>query len=151
MVYPLAPGQQAPPARASAAARVVVAGPEDQAEYVAALAAGFEAPPDFMAPYRSPEAFAMPGAVPYLVREDGQVVAVGFGIFGQGMAGVFNIATLPASRGRGYGRAVTSRIMADAVARGADLAYLQSTEEGHPLYQSMGFRTVETWTYLSTE
>ena len=150
MVYPLAQDQQAPPARASAAARVVVAGPEGQAEYAAALAAGFEAPPEFMEPYSSPEAFAMPGAVPYLAREDGQVVAVGFGIFGEGIAGVFNIATVPACRGRGYGRAVTSRIIADGVARGADLAYLQSSEEGYPLYQSMGFRTVEIWTYLST-
>jgi ribosomal protein S18 acetylase RimI-like enzyme len=79
------------------------------------------------------------------------VVAVGFGIFGQRIAGVFNIATAHGYRGRGYGRAVTSRIMADGVDRGADLAYLQSSEEGYPLYQSMGFRTVETWTYLSTE
>jgi hypothetical protein len=30
-------------------------------------------------------------------------------------------------------------------------AYLASSEEGYPLYQSMGCRTVETWTYLSTE
>jgi len=104
-----------------------------------------------MAPFSSPEAFALPGAVPYLAREDGQVVAVGFGVFGQGTAGVFNIATVPAYRGRGYGRAVTSQIVADGVARGADLAYLQSSEDGYPLYQSMGFRTVETWTYLSTD
>ena len=103
-----------------------------------------------MAPFSSPDAFALPGAVPYLAREDGQVVAVGFGVFGQGTAGVFNIATVPAYRGRGYGRAVTSRIVADAVTRGADLAYLQSSEDGYPLYQSMGFRTVETWTYLSS-
>ena len=68
--------------------------------------------------------------------------------FAGGTAGVFNIATVPAYRGRGYGRAVTSRIVADGVARGADLAYLQSSEDGYPLYESMGFRTVETWTYL---
>jgi N-acetylglutamate synthase len=155
MVYHPASDRPAPSAlasaRASAAARVVVADAGDQAEYAAALAAGFEAPPEIMAPYSSPEAFALPGAVPYLAREDGQVVAVGFGVFGERIAGVFNIATVPAYRGRGYGRALTSRIVADGVARGADLAYLQSSEDGYPLYQSMGFRTVETWTYLSTE
>ena len=150
MVYHPAAGQQAPPARGSAAARVVVADRDDQAEYAAALAAGFEAPPEIMAPFSSPEAFALPGGVPYLAREDGQVVAVGFGVFAGGTAGVFNIATVPAYRGRGYGRAVTSRIVADGVARGADLAYLQSSEAGYPLYESMGFRTVETWTYLSS-
>jgi len=150
MVYHPAPDQQAPPARASAAASVVVAGRQDQADYAAALATGFEAPPEIMAPYSSPEAFALPGAVPYLAREDGQVVAVGFGVFGEGIVGVFNIATVPAYRGRGYGRAITGRIMADGVARRADLVYLQSSEDGYPLYESMGFRTVETWTYLST-
>ena len=151
MVYHPAPDRPPPPARASAAASVVVAGQQDQAEYAAALAAGFEAPPEIMAPYSSPEAFALPGAVPYLAREDGRVVAVGFGVFGEGIAGVFNIATVRAYRGRGYGRAVTSRVVADGIAGGADLAYLASSEEGYPLYQSMGFRTVETWTYLSTE
>jgi ribosomal protein S18 acetylase RimI-like enzyme len=151
MVYHPAANQPAPPARASAAASVVVAYDGDRTEYAAALATGFEAPPEIMAPFSSPEAFALPGAVPYLAREDGQVVAVGFGVFGEGIAGVFNIATVPAYRGGGYGRAVTSRIVADGVARGADLAYLQSSEDGYPLYQSMGFRTVETWTYLSTE
>jgi ribosomal protein S18 acetylase RimI-like enzyme len=150
MVYRPASGPPPPPARASTAASVVVAGREDQTDYAAALAAGFEAPPEIMAPYSSPEAFAMPGAVPYLAREDGQVAAVGFGVFGEGIAGVFNIATVPGYRARGYGRAVTSRIVADGVARGADLVYLMSSEEGYPLYQSMGFRTVETWTYLST-
>ena len=150
MVYRPAPGQQAPSARESAAAAVRAACPADRTEYAAALAAGFEAPPEIMAPFSLPEAFTMPGAVPYLAREDGLVVSVGFGVFAEGTAGIFNIATPPAYRGRGYGRAVTSRIVADGIARGADLAYLQSSQDGYPLYESMGFRTVETWTYLSS-
>ena len=143
------PGRPAPPSRAPAAAAVRVADLAERTEYAAALAAGFEAPPEMMAPFSSAEAFTMPGAVPYLAREDGRVAAVGLGIFGDGIAGIFNIATVPAYRGRGYGRAVSSRIVAAAVARGADLVYLQSSVDGYPLYQSMGFQTVETWTYLS--
>jgi ribosomal protein S18 acetylase RimI-like enzyme len=150
MLYGPATDPQAPPARESAAARVRAAGPEDRADYTAALAAGMEAPPEMMTPFGSAEAFALPGGVPYLARDDGQVVSVGFGVFAEGITGIFNIATRPAYRGRGYGRAVTSRIVADGIARGADLAYLQSSEDGYPLYQSMGFRTVETWTYLSS-
>jgi ribosomal protein S18 acetylase RimI-like enzyme len=150
MVYHPGSDPQAPPARGSAAASVVVADADERADYAAALAAGFEAPPEIMAPFSSPGAFTMPGGVPYLAREDGQVVAVGFGVFGDRIAGVFNIATVPAYRGRGYGRAITSRIVADGIDRGADLAYLQSSEDGYPLYQSMGFRTVESWTYLSS-
>jgi N-acetylglutamate synthase len=91
-----------------------------------------------------------PGADPQAPPARASAAAVGLGIFGDAIAGIFNIATVPAYRGRGYGRAVSSRIVADAVARGADLVYLQSSEDGFPLYQSMGFHTVETWTYLST-
>lgn len=150
MLYRPGSDRQAPPARESAAARVRIAGQQDRADYTAALAAGMEAPPEIMTPFGSPEAFALPGGAPYLAREDGQVVSVGFGVFAEGITGIFNIATVPAYRRRGYGRAVSSRIVADGLARGADLAYLQSSPDGYPLYESMGFRTVETWTYLSS-
>jgi len=111
MVYDLTGSPLAPPANQAAAARVAAVGPQDSAEYGAALAAGF-------------------------------------GVFLEGTCGLYNIATAPGYRSRGYGRAVSSRIMADGIGRGAELAYLQSTPDGYPLYQSMGFRTVETWTYL---
>jgi len=149
MLYRPVPGQHLPPAREAAADRIVVAGLADQFDYAAGLAAGFEAPPEIMAPFSAPEVFTIPGVVPYLAREDnGDVATVGLGVFTEGIAGVFNIATPPAYRGRGYGRAVTSRIVADGIARGAGLAYLLATEAGYPLYQSMGFRTVENMTYL---
>jgi N-acetylglutamate synthase len=133
---------------ARAAGRVRVVGPGDQPAYVAALAAGFEVPPDRMAPFGAPQILARPEVVAYAADDDGQVVSVGLGLFSGDCAGVFNIATRPAYRGRGYGRAMTSRIMADGLTRGARLAYLQSTPAGYSLYRSLGFRTAETWNYL---
>lgn len=59
-----------------------------------------------------------------------------------------NIATVPAARRRGYGRKITERVVLDAFADGATAAYLHASEDGLPLYEAMGFRTVETWTYL---
>jgi N-acetylglutamate synthase len=148
MAYDLTASSAPPPARAAAAAAVVAVGPADGDEYTATLAAGFEAPLEIMARFGSAEALGIPGAAGYLAREDGQAVAAGFGVFLEGTCGIYNIATAPAYRGRGYGRAVTSRIMADGIARGAGLAYLQSSDDGYPLYESMGFRTVETLTHL---
>jgi ribosomal protein S18 acetylase RimI-like enzyme len=148
MLHRTAPGQPVRPASESAASRVRVVGLEDRSRFAAALAAGFEAPLEVMAPFTTPEFFALPGAVPYAAEEDGKIVAVGLGIFLGETAGIFNIATVPAYRGRGYGRAVTWRIVTDGIERGAPLAFLQSSAAGYPLYQSMGFRTVERWTYL---
>lgn len=136
------------PAPGPAASRVRVMRPGDRSGYAAALAAGYEAPPGVMAPFSSPEMFAIPGVVPYLAAEDGEVVSVGLGVLTGEFVGVFCVATVPGYRGRGYGRAVTERIVTDGMARGARLAYLQASADGYPLYQSMGFRTVESWTYL---
>jgi ribosomal protein S18 acetylase RimI-like enzyme len=59
---------------------------------------------------------------------------------------VFNIAVTPQARSRGLGRAMTARVMADGFAAGADTAYLHPSEAARPLYESMGFRVVQTWT-----
>lgn len=142
------PGPPDLPVREAAARRVRVVGLAGRARFAAGLAAGFGAPPELMAPFASPEFFAIEAAVPYAAEEDGEVVAVGLGIFQGEFTGIYNIATRPGHRGRGYGRAVTSRIVADGIARGAPLAYLQSSMAGYPLYESMGFRTLERWTYL---
>lgn len=141
-------GPPDPRAGELAASRVRVVGPTDRTRFAAGLAAGFGAPAELMTPFASPEFFAISEAVPYAAEEDGELVAVGLGIFLGEFTGIYNIATRPAYRGRGYGRAVTSRIVTDGIARGAPLAYLQSSVAGYPLYESMGFRTLERWTYL---
>lgn len=148
MLHRTEPGQPVPPANESAASRIRVVGLADRSDFTVALAAGFEAPLEAMEPFTAPEFFAVAGAVPYAAEEDGQLVAVGVGIFLGEFTGIYNIATVPAFRGRGYGRAITRRIVVDGIARGAPLAYLQSSVAGYPLYESMGFRTLETWTYL---
>ena len=56
--------------------------------------------------------------------------------------GVYSIATVGAARRRGYGAAMTARIVADGVAAGCDVAILQASEMGRPIYERLGFRTV---------
>jgi N-acetylglutamate synthase len=109
------------------------------------LADGFEAPVELLAPLVAPEVLALPGMTAYVGRVDGQPRTTGFGAVTDGHVGVFNIATPPEHRGRGYGRAVTARVVADGVLAGARTAYLQASPMGLGVYQRMGFRTGETW------
>lgn len=134
---------------AEAAVRSVrVARPEDHAKYAATMAAAFEAPLEIMAMLSAPEILSAPGAVGYVAESDGEIVAVGFGLTTGDAVGLYNIATLQDHRGRGYGRAITERAAADGIAAGAAFVYLQSSDAGLPLYESMGFRMTERWTYL---
>lgn len=79
----------------------------------------------------------------------GVPVATGLGVLGDAVIGVYNIAVVPAARGGGLGRAMTARVLADGFAAGADVAYLNPSAAGRPLYESMGFRVVATWTTFS--
>jgi ribosomal protein S18 acetylase RimI-like enzyme len=73
---------------------------------------------------------------------DGRPVATALrGVFG-GTAVIYNVATLPDARGRGFGRFVTLAAMHDAAAHGARRAVLESSEMGRNVYRRLGFREV---------
>ncbi|WP_250037797.1 GNAT family N-acetyltransferase [Paractinoplanes maris] len=58
----------------------------------------------------------------------------------QGLAGyMFNVATDPDHRRRGYARACTSALIAWFHTRGAGVVDLRASREGEPLYASQGF------------
>jgi predicted GNAT family acetyltransferase len=56
--------------------------------------------------------------------------------------GVYSIATVGSARRRGYGAAMTARVVADGMVAGCDVAVLQASEMGRPVYERLGFRTV---------
>jgi GNAT superfamily N-acetyltransferase len=73
---------------------------------------------------------------------EGVPVAAAALFVGAGVAGIYNVCTVPEARGRGIGRAVTGAALAEAVSRGLSLAILGASEMGHPVYRKMGFREV---------
>jgi ribosomal protein S18 acetylase RimI-like enzyme len=122
---------------------------KDSEVFAEVLAAGFEAPLEVMAAFAAPALLEAPWATGYLVENgEGEPVATGYGLRSGEHIGVFNISTPPRQRRRGYGRAATEAVMRDGFAAGARFAYLQASEDGYALYESLGFRRVETWTYL---
>jgi ribosomal protein S18 acetylase RimI-like enzyme len=58
--------------------------------------------------------------------------------------GIWSMATLPELQRAGAGRALLTDVMAQHRASGVRLFFLGATEAGYHLYESMGFRTVET-------
>jgi ribosomal protein S18 acetylase RimI-like enzyme len=72
----------------------------------------------------------------------GRPVAAAALFIGGGVAGIYNVVTVPEARGSGYGRAVTSVALDEGRRRGLRLAVLGSSELGVPVYRSLGFREV---------
>lgn len=59
-----------------------------------------------------------------------------------GAAGIYNVATLEPARRRGIGAAMTVAALRRGAARGFDLATLQASTMGRPIYERLGFRFV---------
>jgi N-acetylglutamate synthase len=86
-----------------------------------------------------------PGARCYVGEVDREPVTTGFAVTFADFVGIFNIATPPVHRRHGYGAAVTSRAVRDGLSNGASWAWLQSSPAGYPIYERLGFQTVESW------
>jgi ribosomal protein S18 acetylase RimI-like enzyme len=122
---------------------VVAVGEEQRAQALDVVAAGFGFPRAWGEDFYSPSVLDAGGTI-YLGLASGRPVttALSFGA-GQGI-GIFNVATPAEHRGRGYGAAVTSRAVADALEAGAAYVWLQSSSSGFGVYQRLGFETVST-------
>jgi ribosomal protein S18 acetylase RimI-like enzyme len=79
-------------------------------------------------------------AVGYLA---GEPVAAAGAIRSDATLGIYAVGTVEPARRRGFGRAVTwAAIEAGVAAWGSEIAILQSSEVGVPVYRSMGFEEV---------
>jgi GNAT superfamily N-acetyltransferase len=78
----------------------------------------------------------------YLGYLNGEPVATAELFMNAGVAGVMSISTLAHAQRRGIGTLMTLQTLQDARVAGYELAVLQSTEQGFPVYQRMGFYTL---------
>jgi ribosomal protein S18 acetylase RimI-like enzyme len=104
------------------------------------VAAGSTMAAEFWQPLYASGILELDGMTVYLGRVEDQFVTTAIGYRTGRDFAVFSVATPPEHRRRGYGAAITARACRDGFAEGADLAWLQTSELGEPVYRGLGFR-----------
>lgn len=112
------------------------------ADHVRVAAAGFGMPEPWVRLLVTPAILDAPGAALYVGYDGDEPVSAGLGVVTGRTVGIYNIATVEAARRRGYGAAITMRIVDDGAAAGCDVAILQASAMGRPVYERLGFRAV---------
>lgn len=80
-----------------------------------------------------------------LLFEAGKPVAGALLLLSHGIAGLYWVATEPASRGRGYASAVTRAASNAAFAAGGRAVVLQASKFGESVYRGIGFREISRY------
>lgn len=111
-------------------------------DHIATSAAGFGVERAVFDAIVTEALVALPDVTLYVGYMDGVPVTTGLGVRTGRTIGIYSIATIEAARRRGHGAAMTMRIVDDGLAAGCDLAVLQASDMGLPIYERLGFRTV---------
>ncbi|SRR6266446_420387 len=115
------------------------------ARWYQATVAGFEMSPSHAQIYY--EAYTRLGFDPagpflhYVGYLNGEPVTSSTLLLAENMAGIYDVSTAPAARGRGLGTAITLAPLLEARARGYRYSCLQSSTKGYNVYRRLGFET----------
>ena len=109
-------------------------------DHAAVVVAGFGMPLDLVRRFLGPQILEIVGITMLVGYRDAEPVASAMAFAAGGTVCVYNVATVAPARRRGYGAALTRRAIDEGRRRGAEVAILQSSTMGRPVYEALGFR-----------
>ena len=127
-----------------------VGAPSEWDDYFDVLCAGFGVEPRDVAPLLVPEMYDTAWTAAFLGFDGSEPVATSLAFVAGTTGGVYNVATRPGHRRRGYGEAMTWAAAMWGLDHGAEVSVLQASQMGRPIYERMGYRCVVPYVQLVT-
>jgi hypothetical protein len=128
-----------------------IASPDEANEYWQVAKSSYASlgfPPDIFNGYTNHEGFLAENLAAFIARDGGEPVAIAMTILSHGVAGIYWVGSLERARGRGIGRAITEVATLAGFELGADVASLQASPMGKPIYAAMGYETAFDYRFL---
>ena len=108
----------------------------------AAAYASLGFPPETFGGYSDHTGLLAENVVAFIAHLDGEPVSIAMTIVSHGVAGIYWVGSLDQARGKGLGRAVTAAATNAGFELGAEIASLQASPMGKPIYEAMGYETL---------
>lgn len=96
-------------------------------------------PPEIFSGYTNHAGLLAENVAAFIAHLDGEPVGIAMTIVSDDVAGIYWVGSRKQARGRGLGRAVTAAATAAGFELGANVASLQASPMGKPIYLAMGY------------
>jgi ribosomal protein S18 acetylase RimI-like enzyme len=121
---------------------------EDYWRIAAVAYADLGFPPETFGFYKNHAGLRAENVAAFIAYLDGQPVSIAMTIVSHRVAGIYWVGSLGRARGKGLGQAVTAAATDAGFELGADIASLQASPMGKPIYSAMGYEVVYDYRLL---
>jgi GNAT superfamily N-acetyltransferase len=99
-------------------------------------------PPEVFGSYGNRSGLLGENVAAFVAHLEGEPVSIAMTIVSHGVAGIYWVGSLERARGKGLGQATTAAATNAGFELGAELASLQASPMGKPIYERMGYETL---------